>query len=261
MLKSLKFVRFGLFAAMMALPLIGAAETSAAEKSDVSVVLVHGAFSDGSAWHKVIPILQEAGVSVSAAQLPLASLESDAAVVRRLLDLQEGPVVLVGHSYGGSVITEASAHDKVDTLVYVAGFALDAGQSLTEMTKGHPPSPWKAAAIPDAAGFVRLSADGIATYFAPDLPAEEAALIAATQGPVHYKINDQAPTVAAWSMRPTFYVLTENDQIIPPKLQGFFAKRMGASVTEVQASHVAMLSQPDVVAEVILNAVAATSKD
>lgn len=254
MSKTLNFIRFGLLAAMMSVPL-----GAAADDTEVSVVLVHGAFSDGSAWHKVIPILQEAGVPVSAAQLPLASLEKDASVVTRLIDLQPGPVVLVGHSYGGSVITEAGVNDKVESLVYVAGFALEAGQSLTDIQKGHPPSPWKATAVPDAGGFVRLSAEGIATYFASDLPAAEAALIAATQGPVHHKINHQAPTVAAWSMHPTYYVLTEDDQILPPKLQGFFAKRMGAQVTKVGASHVAMLSQPEAVAEVILAAVAAAA--
>ncbi|MEM6610238.1 MAG: alpha/beta hydrolase [Pseudomonadota bacterium] len=223
-----------------------------------SVVLVHGAFSDGSAWHRVVPILQDAGVSVSAAQLPLASLEDDAAVVSRLIDMQDGPVVLVGHSYGGNVITEAGAHDSVGALVYVAGFALDAGQTLSDLLEGQPPAPWQAEARADAAGFVRLSADGIATYFAPDLPAEEAALIAATQGPIQYQINDEAPSIAAWSMHPTYYVLTENDQIIPPRLQGFFADRMGAEVTVVASSHAAMLSQPEAVAAVILDAVDAT---
>ncbi|MEM7189003.1 MAG: alpha/beta hydrolase [Pseudomonadota bacterium] len=256
MSKSMNFIRFGLLAAMMSLPL-----GAAAKDNDVSVVLVHGAFSDGSAWHKVIPILQDAGVSVSAAQLPLSSLEGDAAVVSRLVDLQQGAVVLVGHSYGGNVITEAGANDNVEALVYVAGFALDAGQALTDLLKGRPPAPWQAEAVRDEGGYVRLTAKGVSTYFAPDLPAEEAALVAATQGPIQYKINTQAPAVAAWSMHPTYYVLTKNDQIVPPKLQGFFAKRMGAEVTAVEASHVAMLAQPEAVAEVILGAVEAASAD
>lgn len=254
MSQSLNIFRATVAAAVLALPGVASAE-------DASVVLVHGAFSDGSAWHRVIPLLQEAGVSVNAAQLPLASLEGDAAVVSRLLNMQDGPVVLVGHSYGGNVITEAGVHDSVAALVYVAGFALDAGQSLTDILEGHPPAPWQAEASADAAGFVRLSADGIATYFAPDLPAEEAALIAATQGPIQYQINYEAPSVAAWSMHPTYYLMTENDQIIPPQLQGFFAQRMGAEVTQIASSHVAMLSQPEAVAEVILNAVEAASAD
>ncbi len=233
----------------------------AAIAEEASVVLVHGAFSDGSAWHRVIPLLQGAGVTVTAAQLPLASLSEDASVVSRLLEMQDGPVVLVGHSYGGNVITEAGAHDNVEALVYVAGFALDAGQSLTDLLDGQPPAPWQAEARPDQGGFVRLTEAGIATYFAHDLPREEAALIAATQGPIQYQINYEAPTVAAWSMRPTYYVLTENDQIIPPRLQGFFAQRMGAAITPLASSHVAMLSQPEAVADVILSAVDAVSAD
>lgn len=249
MSKSLTVFRSAIAALALSMPL-------AADAQEASVVLVHGAFSDGSAWHKVIPILQEAGVHVSAAQLPLASLESDAAVVSRLLEMQDGPVVLVGHSYGGNVITEAGAHRSVEALVYVAGFALEAGQSLASILDGHPPAPWQAEASADDAGFVRLSAKGVATYFAPDLPEEETALIAATQGPIQYRINYEAPTVSAWSMHPTYYVLTEKDQIIPPALQTFFAERMEAKVTAIPSSHAAMLSQPEAVAKAILEAVA-----
>jgi len=256
MSKSMSFLTAGLITAAAALPISAQADTS-----DVSVVLVHGAFSDGSAWHKVIPILQNAGVSVSAAQLPLSSLAADAAVVSRLVDMQANPVVLVGHSYGGNVITEAGGSDAVEALVYVAGFALDKGQALTDLLEGQPPAAWQAEAKPDAGGYVRLSENGIATFFAPDLPAQEAALIAATQGPIQYKINYEAPTVAGWSMHPTYYVLTENDQIIPPRLQGYFAQRMGAEVTKVATSHVAMLADPEAVAEVILQAVEAVDAD
>lgn len=254
----LNVFRSVMLATALALPAATAATAGNAAPADApSVVLVHGAFSDGSAWHRVVRILQDAGISVTAAQLPLASLEGDAAVVARLLDMQGGPVVLVGHSYGGNVITEAGLHDRVAALVYVAGFALDAGQSLTDLSKGKPPAPWQAETRPDAAGFVRLTTEGIATYFAPDLPAEEAALIAATQGPIQSQINVQAPTVAAWSKRPTYYVLTENDQIVLPALQSFFAKRMGAAVTPIASSHAVILSQPEAVAAVILDAIAA----
>ena len=246
-------LRAGLVAVMMAPPVSAAAD-------DVSVVLVHGAFSDGSAWHKVIPILQEHDVIVSAAQLSLSSLAEDAATVTRLLEMQDGPVVLVGHSYGGNVITEAGNHEDVEALVYVAGLALDAGQAMTDLLEGRPPAPWQAEVRPDAAGYVRLTPKGIATYFAPDLPADEASLIAATQGPIQHKINAEAPTTASWSMHPTYYVLTEDDQIIPPRLQGYFAERMGAKVTTIQSGHIPMLSQPAAVADVILNAVAAASK-
>ncbi len=254
MAKTGKFIRSAFVAALLAAPV-----SAVAEETDVSVVLVHGAFSNSSAWNKVIPILQASGIDVRAAQLPLTSLESDAAAVARLVDLQKGPVVLVGHSYGGSVITEAGANDNVEALVYVAAFALDAGQSTASLLEGKPPAPWRAEAIADEGGYVRLSDAGIAKYFAPDLPADEAALIAATQGPINYKVNGEAPSVAAWSMRPTYYVVAENDQIIPPKLQAFFAKRMGAETTAVASSHVAMLSQPEAVAQVIMGAVEAAS--
>ncbi|MEM8813134.1 MAG: alpha/beta hydrolase [Pseudomonadota bacterium] len=256
MTRSLSLVRSGLVFALMMLP-VGAA----AKDDDVSVVLVHGAFSDGSAWRRVIPILQDAGVTVSAAQLPLSSLEGDAAVVSRLIEAQNGPVVLVGHSYGGNVITEAGARENVEALVYVAGFALDAGQSLKDLLDGKPPAPWQTEASPDSGGYVHLSQKGVAEFFAPDLPASETAVMAATQGPINYKINYEAPKVAAWSLHPTYYVLTENDQIVPPRLQGFFAKRMGAKVTSIASSHVAMLSQPQAVAQVILDAVAAVYDD
>ncbi len=228
---------------------------------EASVVLVHGAFSDGSAWNKVIPILQEAGVSVSAAQLSLSSLDGDAATVTRLVDQQQGKVVLVGHSYGGNVITEAGAHDKVAHLVYVAGFALDAGQSLSDLTEGQPPAPWQAEIYPDADGYLRLTSVGISEYFAPDLSAEETAVMAVTQGPIKYDTSYDRPTVAAWSAKPSSYVIAENDQIISPKVQGYFAQKMGAEITTVASSHVAMLSKPEAVAEVILSAVDAASED
>jgi len=253
MSRFLNTFRAGMAAIAFALPMSAAAE-------EASVVLVHGAFSDGSAWHKVIPLLHEAGVSVSAAQLPLSSLQGDAAVVTRLVEMQDGPVVLVGHSYGGNVITEAGTHENVKALVYVAGLALDAGEAMTDLLKGKPPAPWQAEATPDSGGYVRLSAEGIATYFAPDLAPEETALIAATQGPIQYKINSEAPTIASWSVHPTYYLLAEDDQIIPPRLQGYFAKRMEATVTSVASSHVAMLSHPEAVASLILTAVATASQ-
>lgn len=252
MFRPLAFLRSALVLAVLATPF-----AAAAEENEVAVVLVHGAFSNSSAWHKVIPILQESGIEVSAAQLPLSSLENDAAAVSRLIKLQEKPVVLVGHSYGGNVITEAGASEKVEALVYVAGFALDKGQSTASLLEGKPPAPWRAEAIADEGGYVRLSHKGLSTYFAPDLPESETALMAATQGPISFKVNKQAPTVAAWSMKPSYYVVAENDQIIPPKLQAYFAKRMGAKITKVPSSHVAMLAQPEAVANVIKDAVEA----
>ncbi|MBO9402585.1 alpha/beta hydrolase [Shimia sp. R9_3] len=238
----------------LSLPVSAAAENA-------SVVLVHGAFSDGSAWHRVIPILQDAGVSVSAAQLALADLQEDAATVTRLVELQDGPVVLVGHSYGGSVITEAGAHEKVEHLVYIAGFAMEAGQSLSDLTKDQPAAPWQSEIYPDGAGYLRLTATGISEFFASDLPASETAVMAVTQAPLKYDTNQDALSVAAWTLKPSSYVIAENDRIIPAQIQGYFAQKIGADVTTVPSSHVAMLAQPEAVAEVILNAVqAATSQ-
>ncbi len=247
-------LRAGIAASIIALPI-------AAQAEDVSVVLVHGAFSDGSAWNKVIPILQDAGVSVSAVQLHLASLVGDVDTVSRAIDLQDGPVVLVGHSYGGSVITQAGAHDDVKHLVFVAGFALEAGQSLNDLIEGQPAAPWQAELYPDEHGYLRLTPTGISEFFAPDLSDEETAVMAVTQGPLKYATNAEAPTVAAWAMKPTSYVIAANDQIVTPEVQSYFAERMGAETTTLSASHVAMLAQPEAVAEVILEAVTAASEN
>ncbi|MEM9496403.1 MAG: alpha/beta hydrolase [Pseudomonadota bacterium] len=245
-------VRAGFAASIIAIP-------GAAQAQDASVVLVHGAFSDGSAWNKVIPILQEAGVSVSAPQLHLSSLENDAATVARAIDLQEGPVVLVGHSYGGSVITQAGAHEDVKHLVYVAGFALEAGQSLNDLIEGQPAAPWQAELYPDEHGYLRLTSTGMSEFFAPDLSDAETAVMAVTQGPLKYTTNAEAPSVASWSMKPTSYVIAGNDQIVPPEVQSYFAQKMEAETTTVAASHVAMQAQPEAVADVILKAVTSAS--
>ncbi|MEX0339206.1 MAG: alpha/beta fold hydrolase [Arenibacterium sp.] len=243
-----------LMAASLAVPTLALAK-------DASVVLVHGAFADGSAWGKVIPILQKAGVDVSAAQLPLTSLSDDAAVASHLIDTVDGPVVLVGHSYGGAVITEAGNAENVEALVYVSAFTLDAGQSMSDILKNAGPSPSFKDAIIDGRGHARLSAESFATYFAPDIPPEEAAIYAATQGPLTVKNNGVPATAAAWENKPVFYVMSENDQIIPPQAQGYFAKKMKASTTKLPSSHAVMLSQPQAVADVILTAVEAVNAD
>lgn len=228
----------------------------AAAPAAPSVVLVHGAFADGSDWAKVIPLLQARGVNVVAVQNPLTSLEDDVAAARRVIDAQPGKVVLVGHSWGGTVITEAGADDKVSSLVYVAAFAPDAGQSAGELGKNFPPPPGFAHITADAAGFLRLTAEGMSKHFAQDLPASVTAVMTATQGPIQAKAFEQKVSVAAWKTKPSWYVVTGADHMIPPAQQIDMARKIGAQVTTLAtSSHVAQDSHPDKVAAVILEAV------
>ena len=219
-----------------------------------TVVLVHGAFADGSSWSKVIPILERAGLKVVAVQNPLDSLENDVAFTNRAIASAEGPVVLVGHSYGGVVITQAGLADKVKALVYVAAYAPDVGQSLADTAKPYPASPGQATFVKDDQGFLKISDDGIFKYFAPDLPRPEQVVVAATQGAFSLKAVNAPVTVAAWHKVPSFMVITTNDEIASPQMQRDEAKRMNAKSVEVASSHVAMLSHPDVVARLIIDA-------
>jgi len=161
-------------------------------------VLVHGAFADGSRWNKVIPLLQVKGLQVVAVQNPLASLTDDVAAAKRVLDVQSGRVILVGHSWGGTVITEAGDHRKVAALVYVAAFAPDVGESTSDLGKGGPPPPGSASIRPDSAGFLYVTPYGVAKDFAQDLPAAQTAVMAATQGPIFGKTFDEKVSNAAW---------------------------------------------------------------
>ena len=226
----------------------------AAEKP--SVVLVHGAWANGSSWSKVIPLLQARGLTVVAVHNPLSSFDADVAATRRVIEDQPGNVVLVGHSYGGAVITEAGNSDKVRALVYVAAFAPSAGQSINSIVGAAPQPPeWLKDVHADARGVLTWSADGMAHYFAPDLPADEAALLAATQAPLAAVAFDGKVTNAAFTQKPSWFVMSDDDQIIPPVLQQVFVDTMKATAVHVPSSHVAMLSQPQAVADAILAAV------
>ena len=219
-----------------------------------SILLVHGAFADGSSWRRVIPLLEARGYHVVAVQEPLSSLADDVAATRRAIDLQTGPVLLVGHSWGGAVITEAGNHDKVVGLVYVSAFAPDGGESVDDLGKGEPPPPWAKDLAVDSGGFGWLPATVVATYFAPDLPASESAVVASVQHPIQMKAFADKVTTAAWRSKRTWYVRTEEDQMIDPRAQATMAARAGAKVTNVKGSHVSILSHPDEVAAVILDA-------
>ena len=220
-----------------------------------SVVIVHGAFADGSDWAKVIPLLQREGVQVTAVQNPLSSLADDVAAARRAIDAQPGKVVLVGHSWGGTVITEAGNSDKVASLVYVAAFAPDSGQNSGEQGKGFPTPSGVAHFKADAQGWLSLTAEGMKNHFAQDLPPATTAVMTATQGPIQAKAFEQTVTTAAWKTKPSYYLLATADHMISPEAQASMAKRAGAKVTKVDSSHVPQQSQPEAVAKVILDAV------
>src|SRR5262245_25026601 len=219
-----------------------------------TIVLVHGAFADGSSWHKVISILQSEGYNVTAVQIPLTSLADDVASTQRALARQNGPAILVGHSWGGVVITEAGVDPKVAGLVYVAAFGPDAGEAVGDLGKPYPPPPALAAPLADAQGFLMLSPDAVVKHFAQDLPEAEARLVAATQGPINSSAFGSQVTHVAWKTKPSWYVVATEDGAIAPDLERAHAKRMKATTTELKSSHVAMLSQPKAVAAVIIDA-------
>jgi pimeloyl-ACP methyl ester carboxylesterase len=224
--------------------------------ADTTVVLVHGAFADGSSWDKVIPLLQAKGLKVVAVQNPLTSLADDVAATKRVIDAQTGPVILVGHSWGGTVITQAGDSDKVKALVYVAAFAPSEGQATGELGKDFPTPPGIATFKVDASGFVYLPAESVAANFAQDLPPAATKLMAVTQGPIQSKAFGDAVTVAAWKTKANYYIVSAKDRMISPALEQSFATKIHATTTVLQTSHVAMLSQPKQVAEVILAAAA-----
>lgn len=241
--------------AVAAIGFTAASAAIAAEKAAPSVVIVHGAFADGSDWAKVIPLLQAKGIKVQAVQNGLESLAGDVAATRRAIDNQPGKVVLVGHSWGGTVITEAGENDKVAGLVYVAAFAPDAQQSTEEAGKAYPPAPGIGKLVADANGYLSLPPEALASDFAQDVPAAQARVMAATQGPIQSKAFGEKTTVAAWKTRPSWFIVSQNDRMIPPALEREMAKKIGAKVTTLPTSHVPQQSRPADVAKVILDAV------
>ncbi|WP_133647782.1 alpha/beta hydrolase [Paraburkholderia flava] len=232
-----------------------AATAQAATPQDLkgkNIVLVHGAFADGSSWAKVVPILEAHGAHVVAVQNPLSSLQDDVAATKRAIDAQDGPVVLVGHSWAGVVITEAGNDPKVESLVYVAAFAPDSGQSINDILKDKPAPAWASQLKKDSGGFLTLSTDAVIHQFAQDVPESEARVIAATQGPWSSDALGQKVTTASWHSKPSAFVIADRDHMIDPHLQAAMAKDIGATVTHVDSSHVAMVSHPAVVAAAII---------
>src|ERR1700752_2720324 len=219
-----------------------------------NIVLVHGAFADGSSWAKVIPLLEKAGLNAVAVQNPLTSFEDDLAATKRAIALQKGPVILVGHSWGGVVITDAGADPKVAGLVYVAAFAPDVGEAVGDLGKEFPPAPGGAEIRPDASGYLTMTPKGVFEYFAQDVKPAEKKLILATQGATNSALFGAKVANAAWKTKPTWYVVAANDRMIQPDLERKFAKAMKAKTVELPTSHVAMVSRPAEVAKLIIEA-------
>ena len=226
-----------------------------------SIVLVHGAFADGSGWRHIIPLLEKDGYSVTAVQNPMTSLAEDVATTKRVIEAQKGPVVLVGHSYGGAVITAAATGStNVRALVYIAAFAPDTGDSLGSLLKSMSPSDIGPALVPDAGGFLFIDRAKFHDVFAKDVSPAEARIMAATQKPIFGPIFETSCPSAAWKTIPSHYLVASEDKAINPDLQRFMAKRIGATTSEVKASHVPFITHPKEVAKVIEAAASAAAK-
>jgi pimeloyl-ACP methyl ester carboxylesterase len=225
-----------------------------------SVVLVHGALADGYGWGDVIPLLEKAGYDVVAVQNPLTTYADDVAATRRVIDAQKNPVVLVGHSYGGAVITKAAVGAKnVRALVYVAAFGPDAGENLQTLLQQYP-SKIGAALVPDAVGFLYIDRAQFKEAFAGDVSDRDLSILSAAQKPINSVTFGQIYEAPAWKDIPSWYLLATEDQAINPALQRMFADRMGATTHEVKSSHVPFVSQPAAVAKIIGEAAEATQE-
>jgi pimeloyl-ACP methyl ester carboxylesterase len=220
-----------------------------------SIVLVHGAFADGSSWAKVIPILQRDGYDVTAVQIPLTGYADDVATTKRAIAAHGGPVVVVGHSYGGAVITEAAANDaKVKALVYVEAFAPEVGETIAAAGAKYPAPPLGGALKPDSAGFLWVDPAKFREVFCHDVPVTDARVAAATQKPIAASSFEAAPSAAAWKSVPSWFTVGTGDRAINVDLMRAQAKRAGGTVTEGAWSHVPFLSQPAVIVKVIEDA-------
>jgi pimeloyl-ACP methyl ester carboxylesterase len=218
-----------------------------------NVVLAHGLFADGSCWSEVIPHLQAVGLNVTAVQNPLTSFEEAVASIRRVLDRQEGPTVLVGHSFSGMLITETGVHPAVSALVYVAARAPDAGEDYGALAKRFPTPPASAGIVFDG-DEGRLSEEAFLRDFAGDLPQDKARVLYAVQQPFNKTLLAGKTTQAAWRSKPSFYAVSTEDRTIDPDLERFMAKRMQAATIELKSSHVSMISHPRAISDLILRA-------
>jgi len=220
-----------------------------------NVVLTHGAFADGSSWSKVIPLLEAEGLNVSAVQNPLTSLADDVATTRRLLAQQDGPTILVGHSYAGFVITEAGNAPNVAGLVYISSYGPDQGESHDDLVKRFPAPSGISAIRLDADGFLWIARDKFHEAFVHEIDAADARILATVQKPASKKDCFGVPIIApAWRSRPSWFLVSTEDRLISPLLQRFMAKRMGATMKTVPSSHASLISHPTETANLILEA-------
>jgi pimeloyl-ACP methyl ester carboxylesterase len=223
--------------------------------SDIkNILLVHGGFVDGSGWQGVYDLLKADGFNVKIVQNPTISLEGDVATTTQLIEAQDGPVVLVGHSYGGVVVTESGTHPQVEALVYIAAFAPDKGESVNSLIADPPPGAPVPPILPPQNGFLFLDHDKFAASFAADVPAKEAAFMADSQVPWGVDALGGTVTDPAWRTKPSWYLVASDDHMIPPPAQRSMAQRAGATVAEVEASHSVYVSQPAATAELIKKA-------
>jgi len=231
---------------------------SAAPTPANNVVLVHGAYADGSSWAGVIALLQEAGMKVTAVQNPLTSLEDDAAATRRALDLQDGPTVLAGHSWAGTVISETGTHENVTALVYVAARAPEAGEDYAALAATFPTPPANAGLTHSAAGFAQLSEEAFLADFANGVDPAQAKVLYAVQGPISGTLFASRTTAAAWQDKPCWYAISRNDRTTSPELEHFLADRMNATKIELDSGHLSLVTHPREIADLILAAAGRT---
>jgi pimeloyl-ACP methyl ester carboxylesterase len=241
-------------AIFMATVLSASAQAGAAQQVK-TIVLVHGAWANSSSWSKVIPLLEAKGFNVTSVQIPLTSLTDDVAAVNRALALEQGPILLVGHSYGGAVITEAGNDPKVAGLVYVAAVAPDQGESAFGLITSVA-TPAGAELRPDSMGFLKLTPKGIAEDFAQGLSASEIQVLTSTQAPTNVVALKGEVTTPAWKSKPSFYVVAGNDRTIAPTLEATMAKKINATTITISSAHVVMLDQPAKLADFIVQAAA-----
>jgi len=229
----------------------------AASAGAKNIVLVHGGFVDGSGWQGVYDILKNDGYDVTIVQNPTTSLGDDVAVTRRAIDRQDGPVVLVGHSYGGVVVTEAGTNEKVKAVVYIAAFAPDKGESVSSLIANPPAGAPVPPILPPVDGFLFLDKTKFAPSFAADVDAQTAAFMADSQVPWGVEALAGAVTVPAWKSKPSYYLVASDDRMIPPPAQRKMAERAGSTVVETAGSHAVYVSKPEAVAALIEQAAAA----